>query len=72
MIDDVRQAALATWAAKNLPARLDVPTTVKFLGFAEHDIQILVAVGKPAPLRHPRHIVASSTLQFSFQNFPDY
>jgi hypothetical protein len=36
----------ATWAAKGLPARLDVAATAKLLGFAEHDIQILMAVGK--------------------------
>jgi hypothetical protein len=29
------QAALATWAAKDLPARLDVVATAKLLGFAE-------------------------------------
>jgi hypothetical protein len=34
---------MATWAAKVLPARLDVATTAKLLGFAEHDIQILMS-----------------------------
>jgi hypothetical protein len=53
MIDTVMQAALATWAAKDLPARLDVATTAKLLGFAEHDIQILMAVGKLTPLGDP-------------------
>jgi len=43
----------ATWAAKDLPARLDVAATAKLLGFAEHDIQILMAVGKLAPLGDP-------------------
>jgi hypothetical protein len=38
MTDDVMQATLATWAAKDLPARLDVVATAKLLGFAEHDI----------------------------------
>lgn len=47
------QAALATWAAKDLPARLDVTATSKLLGFAEHDIQILMAVGKLTPLGDP-------------------
>ena len=47
------QAALATWAAKNLPGRLDVVATAKLLGFAEHDIQILMAVGKLTPLGDP-------------------
>jgi len=47
------QAAFATWVAKDLPARLDVGTTAKLLGFAEHDIQILMAVGKLTPLGDP-------------------
>ncbi len=47
------QAAMATWAARNLPARLDVGATAKLLGFAEHDIQILMAVGKLTPLGDP-------------------
>ena len=53
MTDDVMQAALATWVARNLPARLDVAATAKLLGFAEHDIQILMAVGKLTPLGDP-------------------
>jgi len=44
---------LGTWAARNLPARLDVAATAKLLGFAEHDIQILMAVGKLTPLGDP-------------------
>ena len=47
------QATLATWAAKGLAARLDVVTTAKLLGFAEHDIQILMAAGKLKPLGDP-------------------
>src|ERR1017187_7151761 len=53
MSDDVMQATLATWAAKGLAARLDVVTTAKLLGFAEHDIQILMAAGKLTPLGDP-------------------
>jgi hypothetical protein len=53
MIADVMQATLATWAAKDLPARLDVAATAKLLGFAESDIQILMAVGKLTPLGDP-------------------
>lgn len=30
----------------HLPARLDVVVTAKLLGFAEHDIQVLMAVGR--------------------------
>jgi hypothetical protein len=46
-------SARSTWAAKDLPARLDVMATAKLPGFAEHDIQILMAVGKLAPLGDP-------------------
>ena len=53
MTDEAKQAALATWATRNLPARLDVEATAKLLGFAEHDIQILMAVGKLTPLGDP-------------------
>ena len=53
MTPDVMQAAMTTWAAKDLPARLDVVTTAKLLGFAEHDIQILMAASKLKPLGDP-------------------
>lgn len=53
MTDDLTQVAMATWAAKNLPARLDVSVTAKLLGFSEQDIQILMAVGKLTPLGDP-------------------
>jgi len=53
MTDDLMQAALATWAAKDLPARLDVVATAKLLGFTEQDIQVLMAVGKLTPLGDP-------------------
>jgi hypothetical protein len=53
MTDDVTTAALATWAARGLPARLDASATAKLLGFAEHDIQVLMAVGKLKPLGDP-------------------
>ena len=51
--DDLKQVALATWAATNLPARLDALATAKLLGFAESDIQVLMAVGKLTPLGDP-------------------
>jgi hypothetical protein len=47
------QAAMATWAARDLPARLDVAATAKLLGFTVNDIQILMAVGKLTPLGDP-------------------
>jgi hypothetical protein len=50
MTDDLTQAAVATWAARHLPARLDVAATAKLLGFPEHDIQVLMAAGKLTPL----------------------
>src|SRR5471030_3266861 len=53
MTDNIMLATLATWAAKDLPARLDVVATAKLLGFAEHDIQILMNVGKLTPLGDP-------------------
>ena len=53
MSDVVLQTVMATWAARNLPARLDVAETAKLLGFAVHDMQILMAVGKLTPLGDP-------------------
>jgi len=53
MNNDVMQTALATWAARNLPGRLDVTQTAKLLGFGEHDVQILMAVGRLRPLGDP-------------------
>ena len=53
MTDDLTQALLATWAARNLPTRLDVAATAKLLGFTESDMQILMAAGKLTPLGDP-------------------
>jgi hypothetical protein len=53
MTDELTQAAMATWAAKDLPARLDVPSTAKLLGFAVSDIQVLMSSGKLTPLGDP-------------------
>jgi hypothetical protein len=53
MSDTVTEATLATWAAKGLPARLDVSATAKLLGFTESDMQILLSVGKLRPLGDP-------------------
>jgi hypothetical protein len=50
MTDDMMQAAMTTWASRGLPARIDVAATAKLLGFAEHDIPILMAAGKLTPL----------------------
>jgi hypothetical protein len=53
MTDDLTQTTLATWAARGLPARLDVAQTSKLPGFGESDIQILMSVGKLTPLGDP-------------------
>lgn len=53
MSNDVMQALMATWAARNLPARLDVTETARLLGFAVHDMPILMASGKLTPLGDP-------------------
>jgi hypothetical protein len=47
------EAALAAWAAKNLPARLDAVGTARLLGFGEHDVQILMSAGLLKPLGAP-------------------
>lgn len=44
---------MSIWATRNLPGRLGVDATAKLLGFAEHDIQILMGVGKLTPLGDP-------------------
>ena len=49
----MKPETLATWAAKNLSARIDALETAKLLGFAEHDIQILMASGRLIPLGDP-------------------
>jgi hypothetical protein len=53
MDQDGSRAALATWAARHLPARLSACEAAKLLGFAEHDIQILMGTGKLTPLGDP-------------------
>jgi hypothetical protein len=53
MTDELTQATLATWAARDLPARLDVAAAAKLLGFTESDMQILMVVGKLRPLGDP-------------------
>jgi hypothetical protein len=53
MKDDSIHAVMATWAAKDLPGRLSVAETAKVLGFAEHDIQILMSTSRLKPLGDP-------------------
>jgi len=52
-MSELLESAKAAWVAKNLPARLDVEATAKLLGFADSDIQVLMAVGKLTPLGDP-------------------
>lgn len=58
---------LNCWVALRLPARLDVQQTAKLLGFADHDIQILMAtrllvpLGKPAQ-NAPKYFSACATI----------
>jgi hypothetical protein len=51
--EEFPQSAISAWAVRNLPARLGVGDTAKLLGFAEHDIQILMASRKLVPLGDP-------------------
>ena len=53
MTDDLMQTAVAIWATRGLPARIDVAATAKVLGFAESDIQVLMSLGKLTPLGDP-------------------
>ena len=50
---EVWKTAVEAWAARGLPARLDVAATAKLLGFAEHDIPVLMRAGKLPPLGDP-------------------
>jgi hypothetical protein len=53
MTDDLTEAVLATWAARHLPARLDVLATAKLLGFSVSDIHVLMTLDKLTPLGDP-------------------
>jgi hypothetical protein len=68
--NDQIQSAIATWARKGLPARIDVTQTAKLLGFAEHDIPILMAARKLIPLGEPatnapKFFAAVEVIQFT-------
>jgi|GEM_PF-316772 hypothetical protein len=53
MTDDVMQAALTTWAAKDLPARLLAGQVAKLLNCTTEDVALLVTAGKLRPLGRP-------------------
>jgi hypothetical protein len=54
MTDDVMQAAMATWAAKDLPARLLAAQVAKLLNCTPEDVAILVSAGKLQALGRPK------------------
>ena len=54
MTDDLTQAVLATWAAKDLPARLLAGQVAKLLNCSTDDVAILVSAGKLRALGKPR------------------
>ena len=54
MTDDLTQAALATWEAKDLPARLLAGQGAKLLNCLTEDVAILVSAGKLRALGKPR------------------
>jgi hypothetical protein len=53
MTDDLRPAAMTTWAAKDLPARLLAGQVAKLLNCTTEDVAVLVSAGKLRPLGRP-------------------
>jgi hypothetical protein len=51
--DNLIAAAMATWAAMNLPARLIAAQVAKLLNCTTEDVGLLVTVGKLKPLGKP-------------------
>ena len=54
MNDEMTKTALATWAAKNIPARLLAGDVAKLLNCSTEDVAILVSAGKLRALGKPR------------------
>jgi hypothetical protein len=54
MTDDLTLAALATWAARDLPARLLAGQVAKLLNCSTDDVAILVSAGKLRALGKPK------------------
>jgi hypothetical protein len=50
MIDELTHAAMTTWAAKDLPARLLAVQVAKLLNCTPEDVAVLVGAGKLRPL----------------------
>jgi hypothetical protein len=53
MTDELTQAAMTTWAAKDLPARLLAADVAKLLNRSTEDVALLVTAGKLTPLGKP-------------------
>src|SRR5476649_1148472 len=53
MTDDMTEAAMTTWAAKDLPARLLAAQVAKLLNCRPEDVAVLVTAGKLRPLGRP-------------------
>jgi hypothetical protein len=51
--DDMTQAAMTTWAAKDLPARLLAAQVAELLNCSVVDVAVLVTAGKLRPLGRP-------------------
>jgi hypothetical protein len=51
--DNLIPAAMATWAAMNLPARLIAAQVAKLLNCSTEDVALLVTAGKLKPLGKP-------------------
>ena len=54
MSNDVIHAAMTTWAAKDLPARLHAEQVAKLLNCSAEDVAILASAGRLRPLGRPR------------------
>ena len=54
MTDDLKAAAVTTWATKNIPARLLAGDVAKLLNCSTEDVAILVSAGKLRALGKPR------------------
>src|ERR1035437_4650119 len=54
MTDDVMQAAMTTWAAKDLPERLLAGQVAKLLNSTTDDVAILASAGKLRALGRPK------------------
>jgi hypothetical protein len=53
MTDELTQAAMTTWAAKDLPARLLAAQVAKLLNCTPEDVAVIVTSGKLRPLGRP-------------------